>query len=149
MSREFKVENCWKGRKICRKMYLIEQKSCNLLTQIGKEKKKLRTNVGEWKCKIGALLHFIGKNMRKKCFSKKLKVTGIKCRDKWDNDLSLEKKVAKDTRFNSQQLIFVIFPSCEFSSFKHGTKFHALRYLWVGWIYYLRVGYNPTWSLIL
>ena len=40
MSREFKVENCWKGRKICRKMYLTEQKSCNLLTQIGEKKKK-------------------------------------------------------------------------------------------------------------
>ena len=72
MSREFKVANCWKGRKICRKMYLIEQKSCKLLQQI--EKKKMRTNVGDGKRKLGVLLHFIGKNKRKKCFSKKLKV---------------------------------------------------------------------------
>ena len=72
MSREFKVANCWKGRKICRKMYLIEQKSCKLLQQI--EKKKMRTNVGDGKRKLGVLLHFIVKNKRKKCFSKKLKV---------------------------------------------------------------------------
>ena len=72
MSREFIVANCWKGRKICRKMYLIEQKSCKLLQQI--EKKKMRTNVGDGKRKLGVLLHFIGKNKRKKCFSKKLKV---------------------------------------------------------------------------
>ena len=47
MSREFKVANCWKGRKICRKMYLIEQNSCNLLPQIEKKKKN------ESKCREG------------------------------------------------------------------------------------------------
>ena len=61
-------------------MYLIEQKSCNLLLQI--EKKK-RTDLGDGKYKIGALLHFTGKNKRKKkCFLEKLKVTVIKCRNK-------------------------------------------------------------------
>ena len=62
-------------------MHLIEQKSCSLLSQIEKQKKK-KANVGDGKCKIGALLLFIGKNKRRKCFSKKLKVTGIKYRDK-------------------------------------------------------------------
>ena len=41
MSREFKVANCWKGRKFRFKMYLTEQKSRSLLTQI---KKKINKN---------------------------------------------------------------------------------------------------------
>ena len=36
ISREFKVANCWKGRKLLLEMYLTEQKSCNLLPQIEK-----------------------------------------------------------------------------------------------------------------
>ena len=40
MSREFKVANCWKGRKLLLKMYLTEQKSCNLLPKIEKIKTK-------------------------------------------------------------------------------------------------------------
>ena len=40
MSREFKVANCWKARKLRLKMYLTEQKSCSLLTQIKKNKQK-------------------------------------------------------------------------------------------------------------
>ena len=55
-------------------MYLIEQISRNLLPQIERRIKKIRTNVGDRKSEIGALLHFIGKS--------KGKVTGIKCRDK-------------------------------------------------------------------
>ena len=42
MSREFKVANYWKGRKLLLKMYLNEQKSCNLLPKI--EKKKINKN---------------------------------------------------------------------------------------------------------
>ena len=57
-------------------MYLTEQKALKFITANRKKKK------GDGKCKIGALLHFTGKNNRSKCFSKKLKVTGIKCRDK-------------------------------------------------------------------
>ena len=57
-------------------MHLIEQKSCSLLSQIEKLKKKKEANVGDGKCKIGALLLFIGKNKRRKCFSKKLKSNG-------------------------------------------------------------------------
>ena len=82
--REFKAADFWKGRKICLKMFLIEQKTCNLLPQIEKTRKEKEKSVGDRKCKIGALLHFIGKDRRKKWFSKKLKVTGIKCRDKSD-----------------------------------------------------------------
>ena len=40
MSREFKVANCWKARKLRLKMYLIEQKVCSLLTQIKKKQKQ-------------------------------------------------------------------------------------------------------------
>ena len=35
--------------------------------------------MGDEKCKIGPLSHFIGKNKRKKKFFKKLKVEEIKC----------------------------------------------------------------------
>ena len=55
------------------------QKSCNLLPQIGK---KNENKCKRWKVQNRALLHFIGKNKGRKCFSKKLKVTGIKYRDK-------------------------------------------------------------------
>ena len=41
MSREFKVANCWKGRKFRLKRYLIEQKSCNLLPQMKKKCKQM------------------------------------------------------------------------------------------------------------
>lgn len=34
MSQEFEVVNCWKGRKICLKKYLMEQKFCSLLSQL-------------------------------------------------------------------------------------------------------------------
>ena len=50
MSGEFKG----KGRKICPKMYLIQQKSCNLLPEM---KKKMRRNVGDGKGKIGVTLY--------------------------------------------------------------------------------------------
>ena len=50
MSREFKLANCWKGRKLRLKMYKNLQNSA--------------------KNKIGPLSHFIGKNKRKKDFSK-------------------------------------------------------------------------------
>ena len=33
------------------------------------------------------------------------KVTGVKCRDKSESKLSQKEKIAKDTRFQSQQLI--------------------------------------------
>ena len=42
MSREFKVANCWKGRTLLLKLYLTEQKSCNLLPKIEKKKKKCK-----------------------------------------------------------------------------------------------------------
>ena len=45
MSREFKVANCWKERKIRLKMYLTEQNSCNLLPQIEKNKKKQKAKM--------------------------------------------------------------------------------------------------------
>ena len=45
MSREFKVANFWKARKLRLKMNLTEQKSCSLLTQI---KKKIKA---KQKCK--------------------------------------------------------------------------------------------------
>ena len=54
-------------------MCLIEQKSCNLLLQIGKKK---RTDLGDGKYKIGALLHFTGKNKRKKMLFGKVKSDG-------------------------------------------------------------------------
>ena len=76
-------------------MYLIEQKSCNLLPEIEKIEKKKRKNVGDGNCKIGALLHFIKKIREKKRFSKKLKVTGIKCRDKSDCH---RKKISRKTQ---------------------------------------------------
>ena len=64
-----KSQTVEKEEKSVEKMYLIEQKSCKLLPQI--EKKKMRTNVGDGKRKLGVLLHFIGKTKRKICFSKK------------------------------------------------------------------------------
>ena len=54
-------------------MCLIEQKSCNLLLQIGKKK---RTDLEDGKYKIGALLHFTGKNKRKKMLFGKVKSYG-------------------------------------------------------------------------
>ena len=50
-------------------MYLIEQKSCNLLPQ-EKKKKCKQINKGDGKCKLRPLSHFLGKNKRKKSFSK-------------------------------------------------------------------------------
>ena len=93
----------------------------------------MRANVEKGKCKIGALLHFIGKNKRKKCFSKKLKVTGIKCRNKSDNNSSQEEKVAKDARFQSQLLISARFPSCEFSSFKPWNQVPCFK-VFMSWL---------------
>ena len=50
MSREFKVANCWKERKIRLKMYLIEQNSCNLLPQIEKKNNKKTKSKNVNKC---------------------------------------------------------------------------------------------------
>ena len=58
MSREFKVGNCWKGRKFHLKMYVTEQKPCNLLPQI-KIKTKQNKNVnkcGRWKVQNRAVV---------------------------------------------------------------------------------------------
>ena len=68
MPREFKVANCWEGRRIRLKMYLIEQKFAIYYHK--SNKKKMQTNAGDGKCKLWLLLHFIGKNKRKKSFSK-------------------------------------------------------------------------------
>ena len=101
MSREFKVANSWKGRKICREMYLIEQTSCNLLPQIEKRQKKNENKCERWKV---ALLHCIGKNKRKKCFSKKLRKLNFAISEEEEN-------VAKDKisigTINSRNIFFV------------------------------------------
>ena len=102
MSREFKVANSWKGRKICREMYLIEQTSCNFCRKSKKEKKKKNENKCErWKV---ALLHCIGKNKRRKCFSKKLRKLNFAISEE-------EEKVAKDkisiATINSRNIFFV------------------------------------------
>ena len=80
MSRRFKVSDCWKERKICRKMYLIEQKSCNSLPQIDKKRSEQMWEMES--AKQGHCYTLQEKIREKKCFSKKLKVTGTKCRDK-------------------------------------------------------------------
>ena len=48
MSREFKVANCRKGRKLLHKMYLTEQKSSNLLPKIEKKQTKIKKCKQMW-----------------------------------------------------------------------------------------------------
>ena len=50
MPREFKVANCWEGRRIRPKMYLIEQKFAIYYHK--SNKKKMQTNAGDGKCKL-------------------------------------------------------------------------------------------------
>ena len=91
MSRELKVANRQKGRKLRLKIYLTGQKSCNLLPQIEKQQqqqqqknKKKNKNVnicGRWKVQNRAVVAFYREKKEKKKFFKKLNVEEIKCRN--------------------------------------------------------------------
>ena len=64
MSRDFKVANCWERRKIRLKMYLIQQKSCNLLPQIRKKNKYIKI-YGRWKVQKRAIVTLYRENQKK------------------------------------------------------------------------------------
>ena len=74
---QFKVANCWKGRKIRLKTHLIERKSCNLLTLFGKYSKCKQVCVcggeGGWKVQ-GRVV--VPPCMEKKRFFQKVKSRG-------------------------------------------------------------------------
>ena len=76
MPREFKIGNCWKGRKLLLKMYLTEK----CLAIFYQTLKKCKQMCKDEKCKIGPLSHFIEKTERKKVFQKVKKVKDLECR---------------------------------------------------------------------
>ena len=75
MPREFKIANCWKGRKLLLKMYLTEK----CLAIFYQTLKKCKQMCKDEKCKIGPLSHFIEKTERKKVFQKVKKVKDLEC----------------------------------------------------------------------
>ena len=85
-----------KGGKICLKMHLIEQKSCNLLPLLQKIPKIWKKGDSLKKGRFHTPREKVRKELKKK------KVTGIKCRNKSDKKLSWGEKVAKDARFLSR-----------------------------------------------
>lgn len=54
MSQEFKVASYWKRGKICKKIHLIGQKTCNLLSQLRKHAHK-ENKVVDGNCKKAAV----------------------------------------------------------------------------------------------
>ena len=58
MLREFKVVKWWKGGKNRLKIHLIEQKSCNLLTQHQKDTQNVSKMRDDRKCKKAPFLYF-------------------------------------------------------------------------------------------
>ena len=118
MSRQFKVSKCWKGDEISLK-HLTEQRS-KLLPQLQKNNQNVN-KVGGGNCNRGPLSHFqwrhidiLEKNKQKHFFSKKLKVAGYKCCNKFENKLLWEGNITKVVRFLSRQLITATISSCDF-----------------------------------
>lgn len=84
-------------------MYLIEQKFCNLIPQIGKKQKCKHVNKsGRWKVQNRTVVILYRKKMKEKSFSKKLRVAGIKCHNKTKK--SRWKKRSQDFNFLSANL---------------------------------------------